>query len=70
MPEELKEASKAAVLAGQEEQAKRFPRIRFIGVTGYPKSSTENSVCGAEHFATSADTESETCKFDVEIKRW
>jgi GTP-binding protein EngB required for normal cell division len=57
-------------LAGKEEQAKRFPSICFIGVTGHGKSSTANSVCGAKHFNTSAGTESETCKFDVVLTRW
>lgn len=70
MPDDLRAPYRAAALAGQEEQSKRFPSICFIGVTGSGKSSTANSVCGAKHFTTSAGTESETSSFDVVVTRW
>lgn len=70
MADDLRAPFKDAVLRGQEEQAKRFPAICFIGVTGQGKSSTANSVCGAELFKASAGTASLTCKFDVVLTRW
>ena len=70
MADDLRAPFKKAALKGKEKQAKKFPAICFIGVTGHGKSSTANSVCGAELFTTSAGTASLTCKFDVVITRW
>ncbi len=70
MADDLRAPFQAAASLGKEEQSRRFPAICFIGVTGHGKSSTANSVCGAELFTTSCSTESETCKFDVVLTRW
>jgi predicted GTPase len=42
----------------------------MIGCTGTGKSTTANSICGAEHFSVSGRTKSETSSFDVVITRW
>jgi predicted GTPase len=70
MPDDLRAPFKEAALAGKEVQSRKFRVICMIGCTGHGKSTTANSVCGAEHFTTSSSTESETSSFDVVLTRW
>ena len=48
----------------------RIPSICMIGCTGHGKSTTANSICGAEHFSVSGGTVSVTSSFDVVLTRW
>ena len=42
----------------------------MIGCTGHGKSTTANSICGAELFGVSGTTDSETSQFDAVLTRW